>query len=320
MSQRKNTQDSLILALEILKRIPKFKKVTTSELGQQLEAIGITRSIRTIQRCVEMLSEHFTIVRDTRSKPYGYSWGNESRQFLASTLNIHESLLLALAEEHLQVLMPAALINSLEPFFSEARYNLNYDPKNVRGRIWRDKVRVVREAQPLLAPKIDQSVLENISNALYEDRLLSLSYRNSKGYLRQASVMPLGLALQGVRLYLICRFDGYDNERSLAIHRIEDAKISTFNFKRPSDFSLEKYDNDGRFGFGEGKVCVVKFDISKDAGFHLFETPLSADQTAIEIGEKLSISATVINSSLLDRWLKSFGSDVCNVVKITQGN
>ncbi|TOL80716.1 WYL domain-containing protein, partial [Vibrio parahaemolyticus] len=58
--------------LEILKRIPKHRKITALEIREQLEVIGISRDIRTIQRNLEMLSEHFPIDRDTRSKPYGY--------------------------------------------------------------------------------------------------------------------------------------------------------------------------------------------------------------------------------------------------------
>jgi len=53
-------------------------------------------------------------------------------------------------------------------------------------------------------------------------------------------------------MYLVCRFDGYDNERSLALHRILTARTSTLIFERPKDFDLKQYDNDGRFGYGDG--------------------------------------------------------------------
>lgn len=316
MSNRKSTQDSLALALEILKRIPKYKKITAKELREQLEAIGISRDIRTIQRNLEMLSEHFDINRDARSKPYGYSFGSNNCHILgASSLNAHESLILALAEKHLKLLLPKNVVNSLQTHFNEANYNLNFEPKNHKDKEWKGKIRIVRESQPLLAPKIDKTVLENISTALYEDRLLKVSYHNANMHTRQATIMPLGLAQQGVRLYLVCRFEGFDNERSLAVHRINDATVSTFRFKRPEGFSLEKYDSDGRFGFGEGEYCKIQFEINKQAGHHLLETPLSEDQEVNELENAYRVSATVIDSCLLDKWLKSFGSDVRNIHK-----
>lgn len=39
---------------------------------------------------------------------------------------------------------------------------------------------------------------------------------------------------------------GYDNERSLALHRFLSAEAAIMEFKRPKDFDLAKYDDDGR--------------------------------------------------------------------------
>ncbi|TCW20788.1 helix-turn-helix transcriptional regulator [Vibrio crassostreae] len=315
MSNRKSTQDSLAIALEILKRIPRHRKITALELREQLEAIGLSRDIRTIQRNLEMLSEHFAIDRDTRSKPYGYRFRSNSHALGASSLNAHESLLLALAERHLKFLLPKDVLSSLRPHFNEANYNLEFDPNNHKDRVWKDKIKIVRETQPLLAPRIDKTVIENISKALYEDRLLTVTYHNANKQMRKATIMPLGLAQQGIRLYLVCRFEGFDNERSLAIHRINDATVSSFNFKRPEGFSLAKYDSDGRFAFGEGEYCNLQFEINKQSGYHLLETPLSEDQVVEELENSYKISAIVIDSFILDKWLKSFGSDVFNIHK-----
>ncbi|TOL91595.1 WYL domain-containing protein, partial [Vibrio parahaemolyticus] len=71
------------------------------------------------------------------------------------------------------------VMQSLRPHFTEARYNLEFDPKNHKDRVWKYKIKVVRESQPLLAPKIDNKVLENISKALYEDRFLTVTYHNA---------------------------------------------------------------------------------------------------------------------------------------------
>ncbi|MFZ2219170.1 MAG: WYL domain-containing protein [Rhodoferax sp.] len=128
--------------------------------------------------------------------------------------------------------------------------------------------------------------------------------------------MPLGLAQQGPRLYLVCRFDGYDNERSLALHRIRSAQVSTLAFDRPPHFDLEKYDDDGRFGFGEGHQIRLRFWIDTEAGFHLYETPLSKDQQIRDVHEDwMEVTATVVDSAMLDWWLRGFAENIMNIEK-----
>ena len=140
-----------------------------------------------------------------------------------------------------------------------------------------------------------------------------MEYKNAAGKQSAIEVMPLGLAQQGPRLYLVGRYRNYDNERSLALHRIISAKASMETFVRPAGFSLEKFDNDGQFGFGEGKRIHLSFRIDKDAGAHLLETPLSKDQTVTEIGGQYEISATVVETAQLEWWLRGFGEQVGDV-------
>lgn len=316
MAQRPDTLDTALLMLELLRRIPRGRKITTSELHQQLKGAGFERDLRTIQRQLEILSEHFDIERDERSKPYGYRWLERAQGLALPQLTPQESLLLQLAEEHLKNLLPARLMRSMEGFFTQARRNLGDGPNARLEREWPRKVRVVATSQPLLAPTIASGVLEAVSEALYANHWLDLDYRNAARQRRQARVMPLGLAQQGPRLYLVCRFEGFDNERSLALHRIGKAEVSTMAFERPRGFDLQKYDADGRFGFGEGRRIRLQFGIEHDAGFHLLETPLSKDQQVQDRGDGwLEITATVVDSAMLDWWLRGFGDAVRSVHK-----
>ncbi|MBW4048759.1 MAG: WYL domain-containing protein [Proteobacteria bacterium] len=155
-------------------------------------------------------------------------------------------------------------------------------------------------SQPLLPPEVGPSVFETVANALFENRLLDIVYRNAAGRTVEASVMPLGLAQQGPRLYLVWRFDGYDNERNLALHRIAKITASTLTFEYPKDFDLARYDADGRFGYGDGEKVRLTFRIDKEAGFHLTESPLSKDQSVVEHENCYEISATVGDSVMLE--------------------
>lgn len=317
MAKRSDTLETVLLAVELLRRIPRGRKVTAGELHSQLKDAGIDRDLRTIQRQLEMLSEHFEIERDDRNKPYGYRWLEQAKALAVPNLTPQESLLLQLAEEHLKNLLPPRLMKSMEGFFTQARRNLGPDSSASLEKQWRNKVRVVATSQPLLPPKVVPGVFEVVSEALYCNRWLNLNYKNSGGVVNEIVVMPLGLAQQGPRLYLVCRYKGFSNERSLALHRVLFAESSTIPFERPKDFDLKKYDDDGRFGFGEGEKILLTFNIMRAAGLHLLESPLSSDQKAVELSnEQLKIAATVVDSEMLDWWLRGFGSAISQISKV----
>ncbi len=314
MTTRPNNMEGVLLALEILKRIPKRSKITAGELQKQLEGIGLQRDLRSIQRQLDVLSQHFDIERDDRSKPYGYSWKPASVGLTVPGLNEKESMLLTLAEQHLRHLLPASLLRSLEGFFKQARVKLGHAAAGKPELEWLDKVRVVSTTQPLLPPKIKDGVFEAVSNALFANHWLEVDYVNASGARRETKVMPLGLAQQGPRLFLVCRFEGYDDDRSLAIHRMQKAADTGIAFERPAGFDLQRFDEDGQFGFGQGKRIKLVFRIAKTAGQHLLETPLSKDQRVTELTDGYEISATVAESDQLIWWLRGFGEQV-QVVK-----
>lgn len=315
MPKRPDSLESLQMALEMVRRIPKGRSVTAPELQQQLADAGYERDMRTIQRQLETLSVFFDLERDDTTKPYRYCWKERAKGLNLPGLSTQESLLLNLAEQQLRPLLPARLLSSMSGFFSQARQQLGEAGGSTRDKSWLRKVRVVSTSQPLLPPKIRPKVFEEVSNALYADVWLDVEYTNAAGESGKHRVMPLGLAQQGTRMYLVCRFEGYDNERSLALHRMRSAQASSFSFERPTDFDLEKYDNDGRFGYGDGERIRLQFRIGKAAGLHIVESPLSEDQVVREVDEDYEISATVVDTDMLDWWLRGFGDAISVVSK-----
>ena len=315
MKKQTKDHETLKFNLELLKRIPKNRKITSTELHEQLSAIGISRTPRTIQRQLESLSEAFDIERDDRSKPYGYKWKPNAEGFNLPKLSEQESILLTLAESHLRNLLPSNLMRSMKGFFEQAKYNLEPHNNAKAAKEWLKKVQIVDTTQPLLPPQIKQGVFDIISEGLYDNKWLRLRYENQNGYETNIRVMPLGLAQQAARLYLVVRYEGFDDERNLALHRIKKAELSTLTFKRPSAFNFNKYVRDGRFGFGDGKRISLSFKITKSAGYHLTESKLSEDQVASLNKDHYMIKATVIDSEMLDGWLRSFDSDITNIKK-----
>jgi predicted DNA-binding transcriptional regulator YafY len=313
MPKRPDSLETLKLSLDLLRRIPKGRTVTASELHQQLMDAGFDRDLRTIQRLLETLSEFYDIERDDSSKPYRYRWKEQAKGLSLPGLSTQESLLLTLAEQQLGSLLPAKLMKSMQGFFNQARVQLGDKNSTQREREWLDKVRVVSVSQPLLPPKIDAQVFEQVSDALYNNHWLDVDYKNAAGKKTSARVMPLGLAQQGPRMYLVCRFEGYDNERSMALHRIISAIASTLGFDRPKGFTLKQFDDDGRFGYGNGAKIRLSFRITKAAGLHIVECPLALDQEVVELDDAYEITATVVDTDMLDWWLRGFGDTVWNI-------
>lgn len=320
MAKRPDTKETVLLALELMRRIPRDRPITAKALHEQVSNAGFVRDLRSVQRQLEMLSDNFDIDRDDRDRQggYGYRWKKNAKGMGLPMLTKQESLMLMLAERQLNNLLPPSLMKSMEGFFEQARKNLDpcHGNEAKLEREWLKKVRVVSTSQPLLPPKVDPDVFEQVSSALYANQWLEVDYENVSGKRTQAEVMPLGLAQQGPRLYLVCHFKDYDDERSLALHRIRFARSTTFTFLRPKDFDLEAFDNEGGFGFGNGKRIKLTFRITKDVGYHLLETPLSKDQLVKEIGNCYEIRATLFDTAMLDWWLRGFGNAVKKVSKV----
>lgn len=171
-------------------------------------------------------------------------------------------------------------------------------------------MRVISTSLPLLPPSIKPEVFDVVSQALYENRWLNIDYRNARRQRRSYDIMPLGLAQQGPTLYLVCRFRDFENERTLAVHRILSAEVSDLRFEPPAEFDLAAYEDEGRFQYGDGQRIRLSFYISKASGAHLLESRLSADQKVEETDNDYFITATVLDSLLLQRWLNGFGDDV----------
>jgi hypothetical protein len=310
-SKRPNNHETLSMTLAMLDMIPKIGKISAPEIHKRLQAMGIDRDLRSIQRQLVVLAEQFPLDCDNSSKPHGYKWKAGAKGISIPSLTLHESLLLNMAESYLRNLLPQSVMRAMDGFFRQARYDLSPGTPNAKKESrWLRKVRVVSESMPLLPPEIKPGVLEAVSQALYNETFLELDYTNAKGERKQRRVMPLGLAQQGARLVLVARFEGYENERSLALNRAHKATDTGQPFPPVKDFDLAKYHDDGRFGFGSGKTIQLKFRIEKASGIFLTESRLSKDQVVVDLGEKLEFTATVVESARLVWWLRGFGKRV----------
>jgi predicted DNA-binding transcriptional regulator YafY len=321
MAERKENMEGLVMMLELLKRIPASRWVTIKDVQGELQQqdARFIRSERNYQKMFRKLVNENLIDEDYSSKPHRFRSNESSKRLTVRSLNAKEALLLTLAEQQLRPLLPAKLMKSMDSFFTEARSQLDGKPLAHLESEWLGKVRTISTTQPLLPPKVDPEVFQQVSDALFGNQWLDLTYQSASSK-KTASykVMPLGLVQQGPRMYLACRFDGYDDHRSLALHRMQSAVASTLTFERPKDFSLSQVNEDLSFGDGPTKMVRLSFTIDKANGLHIVECPLSKDQQVVEREDGYEITATVGDSDVLDRWLMGFGEAVSDIARIVK--
>ncbi len=174
MAKRPSDIDATLLQLEILRRIPKLPaKIDAKSLHQQLLNAGFERDIRTVQRSLKMLCEHFDIECDERSKPFGYSWKIRSEGLALPILNEQQSLLLKLAEQQLKYLLPANLMASMKPFFEQADRMVS-GAKDKPEYQWLNKVCSTPTSLPLIPAKIKEEIFNSVSQALFQNKLLKI--------------------------------------------------------------------------------------------------------------------------------------------------
>ena len=101
------------------------------------------------------------------------------------------------------------------------------------------------------------------------------------------------------------RFDGYDNCRHLALHRMLDAKLLEFAADVPEDFSLDEYMQSRHFNYSNGKKVrlVLEFEDGHTATL-LDESPFSRDQKLEKLEDGFwRLEATTDDTSLLKGWI-----------------
>lgn len=310
MSKRSSNLEAVRLSLEILKRISRYREITSTELKNQLAEAGINRDIRTIQRTLNFLVGNFSI-ECSEGKPRRYKWKAKAEGLLIPSLGENEALMLALAERHLQTLLPQSSLPSLDSVLHSAN-SLLEEKKGSHGA-WIDKVRNAYPTPVLIPPRIEDEVLEEVSKCLFENLKLRVKYQNRLGEVREHFVMPMGLVNRAQVLYLIVMYDDLKTPYRLAIHRMKSAKAMTIKFEPPESFDIDKCIE--TYGFSPGHLEPVKleFFIKENVGMHLTESKLSEDQTWETSDDEFHIKATVRDSVELRHWLRGFGNDIRDI-------
>jgi predicted DNA-binding transcriptional regulator YafY len=307
-------QQSLLRQWHMLRMVPRAPaRISAKELCERLCAADFRVTERTVQRDLRELSGVFPIEVDEREKPFGWSWLRDASSFDLPGLTVPEALTLTLVEQHLRHHLPPVTVDALRAHFRTAARTLSTVEDDSPSRAWLDKVRSVPPQQPLLPPRIDEECQRVVYLALLQDRQLRLHYRK-----RDAAeptiygcVHPLAVVQRGGLVYLVCMFSNYDDVRTIALHRVQQAEALYEPVRRKAGFDIDAYIASGQFGVIAGDPVNLRAVFTRAAGEHLFETPLSNDQVLTSDPDgKLHLAATVPSTRALVWWLLGFGDGV----------
>ena len=177
MARQMNAINQALLYLEVIKRIPRHRFISTQEIQNSLLASGINIQTLTLQRYLKQLYESgsLPLERNDNSKPFSYRMGTDTSPFPFTNLSAQEALMLRLIEANLRYQLPGKLNKAMQPFFDAARQTLD----DIQGRItheneWLNKIAVVSNSLPQIPPNIKPRIFEAVSNALFENKKLKI--------------------------------------------------------------------------------------------------------------------------------------------------
>lgn len=317
----RDISDTLNFALTVMSYIKLRTEVTAQDIHDQLKHTDTPRDVRSVQRMLKTLATAYPqleVRKDT--KPYGYKWHENSPRIVLPRMDEYQALLLAMSQQHLSNYLPKSMQESMSSLFLEARAVLNERGADSSAKDWLQKVRFGASTFQLIPPETDDDIFKTVTDCLFNNREMALTYRRRDGEEREYITHNYGVFTRASVIYLVASSINANDQdatyqlRTFLVHRMRAAKGLPFQFERDRNFDLDRYVNEGRHLYGSGERVHLSFEIKRDIGSHLFEERMAEDQVIEEIDEQwMRISATVHKSMELDQFLNSYGDAVRNV-------
>lgn len=302
--------DAMMRQWQMLKLLPGRKPgISAKELTSELADLGFEVDKRTVTRDLAKLSELFPLECNDKGTPHGWHWMRGAGLDMPG-LDVADALSLRLIEEYLKPLLPASLLSVLAPRFEAAERKLEQLSRTNTVAGWTDKIRVVPPTMPLLAPAVDEGVLQVIQQALLDEFQIECRYRSIDGRESVQRLHPLALVQRGPVGYLVATAFSYADPRLYALHRFRTAEIIEEPIVRPDGFDVDSYIATGALQFGNGKMLRLKASVGEELAAYLAETPLSEDMAIKERKDDFLVTATVLDSWQLRWWILSQGSEI----------
>ena len=306
--------DTLYRQWLMLSKIPRYpRRIKAQELKSILSAEGFDIDGRTVQRDLNNLSGTFPLNYDTEGRTNYWYWIKSAAVQDLPSMEPITALAFDMAESYLIPILPKATLDLLQPYFKRAKEVLQAATQS-HLKNWPDKVAVISRGPELLKPQIKPEIQQVVYDALLKEKQIKATYKPRKNHEPSDYIVhPLGIVNKHGVIYLVCTLWKYQDIKQLALHRFESAELIEENSNTPEQFTLSSYvQTDHQFAYPITPDLIrLKVLFDARAGEHLFETPLTENQTlAAQDNGKLLLETEISDTQELRWWLSGFGSAV----------
>lgn len=308
-------QDTLARLLELLKALPHHRWATPAELRAQLSDRGYDVDLRSVQRDLKELQQHFPLDHNDKGRPHGWRWSAEAAGGIAA-MSTPEALMLVLVQQHLQAALPASMLEGFESLFTRARQRLDRLGPRAGASRWPAKVRAVPPGLMHASPPVDPAVQKAVANALLMDRQIDVLYApGAKGTPKPYRLHPLGLILRGGLTYLAATKGDGAAASLYALHRFRRVSVLPDAVMLPEGFDLDAALRRGRGQFGialdDARPLRLRLACAPVLAALLEESPIADDQRVRPLGDgRVEVQASVPDSWELRWWLLGRGAEI----------
>lgn len=277
---------------------------------------------KTMQRALQRLLQQGVI--ECRGQASARSWRGipEKMPVKAEVKSVELAVALLQLEQFASNQLPADALKTLKEHCDRSRELLASHPtypRFLQGRAWLGKAAIIDSGFPLLAPAQDEKIMHALTDALYRNTRLFLSYRNvalSTDDPVSYHVSPLALVERGSALYLVSsRRSRRSGQFVRYLHRV-DRITSAASTSEPADsdthFDLDRflrYEHALLF-FPEAPQRVTLRVREREFRSRLRDYRLSEDQTIKDTHDGFELEATVRPSLTFKQFVLGLAPDV----------
>lgn len=322
--------------------IPSYEKFpkTIMELAKEMDRLNLktgassqTSTAARIRRAIlKLRTQNPGCISESKKEgEAAYRW-SETAFLTVTGINQEELMAMGVLQHYGTDLISQQVRRVLEPYFNRAKEEmvdrgvatgLSQSKATKTVDAWLTKIAVLPAVLPFKRPEVNAEVEAAIHEALFNQKTLSLRFKNKPKDLKKPgkTVSPLGIVQQGVRTYLVA-LDHYANQvKTFLLHRIASVGPAREDYRSPKDWSLNQFLRKGiakpelplELHDFYGVAQPMKFWVHGDTQW-IKETPFYVDnckpKTTENPDKSFCIEAQFILSEELIRWLLSMSYHV----------
>lgn len=280
--------------------------MSVSVLYQKLLDLGFTMTRRTVERDLEALSNAFPLICEMADGVQHWRWMDSKKNALPG-MTVAEAMMLEIVQGTLKTMLPAALFESLDRRFNQAKLKMQTLGDSNNNSLLADKIAVVSPSLPLTPPTINSAFYETVQQALTGTKQLTALYTPMHDQQQKTYTLnPLGLVQRGHISYLVATVADYSDILLFALHRFTDLQLTATKAKIPADFVLADYVTQGAMQFGSSKAITLQARVAPYLSRILTEAPIATDMTlTLQPDGWYQLIATVFDGWQLQWWVLS---------------